>query len=485
MTRIAPIQPESIPISFPGAESDTSKAGGAPPGGGNRSDKSPPPAEGDTVTLSPEAIAALAFLSAEAANSPEALHNVPLPSAALPADSDQIMDPDTPLVPAGQIPPAADDAAQTTMDQAFIMMATAEEMSNPATRERAYEHTLMSAPDQATSPARHESTALLPKQAQTDPTIPDRTQSGGRATEEEILTERLLNSGLDQEPGTHLPAARHIGNRPHITQTDTDAIVPDLSPDLTETLDPESLAQEVQHFPGVDERMVAMYAPAMGNRTIQEPVQETEGEDLSPEPTGQVTGAFLDTVAAWQGRRLNALYPAIFFETLRMRIRDDGIVCEKPVHLVLGMRLDGTIDVLGLWIEQHESPALGQHIMDALKKRGVEDILMAVVDEHDDFPAAIHTAFPQALIHPSIDQLLHHLPDFAALQGYPPIAGKMPFATVADSPWGRMLLSATSAIKAMQAMLARAVQARGYFPNDRAALAFLFLILNPARKAAS
>ncbi|MFW7267101.1 transposase [Gluconacetobacter sp. Hr-1-5] len=487
MTRIAPIQPESVPISFPGAESDPSKAGGAQAGGGNRSDNSPASADGDTITLSPEAIAALAFLSAEAADGPGTLHNTPTPPDALPTDPEQIMDPDAPPVPAAdQILSTIEDAAQAGMDPAFFTLVANEAMSNPALWERAYERTLMAAPDQAASPTNRERTALPPNQVQTAPATRDMAESGARANEEKILAERLLNSGLDEELGPHLPAGRHterIGNGPHIAQTETDAVVPDVSHGLPETLDPESLAQEIQHFPGVDERMVAMYAPPMGNRTTREPVPETEDQDPSPEPTDQLTGALLDAVTAWQGRRLNALYPVIFFDTLRVTIRDDSTVRDKTVHLVLGMRLEGTVDLLGLWIESHESSVLGHRIMKALKQRGVEDVLMAVVDEHDGFPAAIRTAFPQAQIHPSTDDLLHHLPDFVALQGSSPTAGKTPSATLADSPWGRMLLSATSAIKAMHAMLGRAAQARGHFPSDQAALAFLFQTLNAAGKA--
>ncbi|GBQ99009.1 hypothetical protein GLI01_10550 [Gluconacetobacter liquefaciens] len=486
MTRIAPIQPESVPISFPGAESDTSKAGTTPSGVSNRSDNSPISTEGDTVTLSPEAIAALALLSAEAPDGPALLPSASIPPNAFPADADHISDPDTPPVPAGQIFPTADEAMQAGMDQAFFMMATDEEMSNPTLRERAYERTLMSALDQTASPTSAERTVHPPNQGQTASTPPNMAESSIRATEtKKILAERLLDSGLDENPGTHLLTGRHTdrADTSRITQAGTDAVVTDLSRDLSEKT-AESLAPEIQYPPGIDERMVAMYAPPMGNRTIREPVPEDE--EPHPEPTAGVTAPLLDTATAWQGRRLSALYPVIFLDTLSVRIRDDGIMRDKPVHLVLGMRLDGTVDILGLWIEHQENPAsAAQHIMGALKQRGVEDILMAVVDEHDGFPAAIHAAFPQAQIHPSIDDLLHHLPDFVALQSHPLPAGKMSSATLADSLWGQMLLSATNAIKAMHAMLRQAARAYGHFPNDQTALAFLFMTLNAAGKTVS
>ncbi|MBB2172732.1 transposase [Gluconacetobacter asukensis] len=381
-------------------------------------------------------------------------------------------------IPADQFPTATDAAAQAAMNAASLVASAGGETIHPAIWGRAYERTLMSAPDR-TNPA-----AGMPgtdTQGQTDRMTPDMTHSWALASDmDKALIDRLLNTGLKEGPGTPIlngQSTDHTGNRP---QTTADQTAADTLPDLTNVLDPTSTAPNAQPFPGVDERIAAMYAPPPGSRDIHDHTPEIDENAPTPEQTARMTGPLRDALTAWQRRRLNALYPAIFFDTLRVKIRDDSIICDKPVHIVLGMRLDGTTDLLGLWIERHEGAALGRHIMDSLKRRGVEDILMAVVDEPDGFPDAVRTAFPQARVHPSIDHLLHHLPDFMALKDRAALAGKTAFA--AESPWGRMLLATTHAIKALNAMLGRAVQARGYFPNDEAALAFLYLKADTAEQ---
>ncbi|GAA4504120.1 transposase [Gluconacetobacter tumulicola] len=472
MIRIDAIQPDSVPLSFPGAEGDTSKIAGASPHGGSGSDPASASGGGDTVTLSAEAITALAILSAEAAGGPLALPDAllsPTLSDTPAPNPENATNPAALPIPADQLPAATDAAA--------LALAISGETTHPAIWGRAYERTLMSAPDR-TNPA-----GGMPgtdTQAQTDRTTADTPHSWALASDmDKALIERLLNTGLKEDPGTRIlngQATDHTGNRPQAT---TDQIAADTRPDLANALDPTSTAHNAQPVPGVDERIAAMYAPLPGSRELQDHIPEIDKNAPAPEPTGR-TGPLRDALTAWRRRRLNALYPAIFFDTLLVKIRDDSIIRDKPVHIVLGMRLDGTTDLLGLWIERHEGAALGRHIMDSLKRRGVEDILMAVVDGPDGFPDAVRTAFPQARVHPSIDHLLHHLPDFMALKDRAALAGKAAFA--AESPWGRMLLATTHAIKALNAMLGRAVQARGYFPNDEAALAFLYLKADTAEK---
>lgn len=469
MIRIDAIQPDSVHLSFPGAESDTSKAAGASPPGGRASDPASASGDGDTVTLSAEAITALAILSAETAGGPLAP-----PDALL---SPTLSDMSAPDPENATNPAATDAAAQAGMDAATLALGVSGETAHPAIWGRAYERTLMSAPDR-TNPA-----GGMPgsdTHRQTDRTTPDMIDSRALASDmDKALIEHLLNTGPDEDRGTRIlngQSTDHTGNRPQIT---ADRMAANIQPDLTNAPDPASIAPNAQSFPGVDERIAAMYAPPQGSREIQDHLPEIDENAPTPEPTGRA-GPLRDAITAWQHRRLIALYPAIFFDTVRVKIRDDSIIRDKPVHIVRGMRLDGTTDLLGLWIERHEGTGLGRHLMDSLKRRGLEDILMAVVDGPEDFPDAVRAAFPQARVHPSIDHLLHHLPDFAALKDRASLSGKTAFA--AESPWGRMLLATTHAIKALNAMLGRVVQARGYFPNDEAALAFLYLKADAAEK---
>jgi transposase-like protein len=106
----------------------------------------------------------------------------------------------------------------------------------------------------------------------------------------------------------------------------------------------------------------------------------------------------LEEVALWQNRPLEAIYPLVFFDALRVKIRDGRLVRNKAIRIALGVRADGTKEVLGLWIEQNEGAKFWLRVMNELKNRGTEDILLAVVDGLKGFPDAIRAVFPEATV---------------------------------------------------------------------------------------
>src|SRR5882762_4354622 len=134
----------------------------------------------------------------------------------------------------------------------------------------------------------------------------------------------------------------------------------------------------------------------MSVREIQGHIRELYGLDISPDLVSAVTDAVLEEVALWQNRPLEPVYPLVFFDALRVKIRDEGLVRNKAIHIALGVRADGTKEVLGLWIEQNEGAKFWLRVMNELKNRGTEDILLAVVDGLKGFPEAITAVFPQA-----------------------------------------------------------------------------------------
>jgi putative transposase len=123
-----------------------------------------------------------------------------------------------------------------------------------------------------------------------------------------------------------------------------------------------------------------MYARGMSTREIQGHLRELCGVEVSPDLVSAVTDAVLDEVAEWQNRPLEALYPLVFLDALRVKVRDEGTVRNKAVHVALGVRPDGTKEVLGLWVEQTEGAKFWLRVMTELRERGVEGILIAVVD---------------------------------------------------------------------------------------------------------
>jgi putative transposase len=231
-----------------------------------------------------------------------------------------------------------------------------------------------------------------------------------------------------------------------------------------------------------------------------------------------VTDAVLETVAEWQNRPLEPMYPLVFFDALRIKIRDEGLVRNKAVYVALGVTPEGTKDILGLWIETSEGAKFWLRVMNELKNRGVEDILIAVVDGLKGFPEAITAVFPLAIVQTCIVHLIRNSMDFASWKDRKPIAAELKAiyrATDADlarkaledfdaGAWGRKypaiaqswrrnweqvipffafpvavrrIIYTTNAIESLNAKLRRAVRTRGHFPTDEAAIKLLFLVL--------
>jgi putative transposase len=293
--------------------------------------------------------------------------------------------------------------------------------------------------------------------------------------------------------------------------------------DRQSSFDPHLIAKYQRRFPGFDEKIISMYARGMSVREIVGHLRDLYGVDVSPDLISAVTDAVLDEVAAWQGRPLEPVYPLVFFDALRVKIRDEGLVRNKAVYVALGVRADGTKEILGLWLEQNEGAKFWLRVMNELKTRGVEDILIAIVDGLKGFPEAIVAVFPQATVQTCIVHLLRHSLEFASYKDRKAVAaalkdiyraidaasGEAALAGFEASPWGRKypaigqswrrawaevvpfyafhpdvrrLVYTTNAIEALNSKLRRAVRARGHFPTDEAAMKLLFLVLNRSEK---
>jgi putative transposase len=338
------------------------------------------------------------------------------------------------------------------------------------------------------------------------------------------LAERALNAEMDH----HLEAGEGDGNRRNgygkkTVLTGTGKIALEVPRDRLSTFDPQLIAKYQRRFPGFDEKIVSMYARGMSTREIQGHLRELYGLDVSPDLISAVTDAVLEEVAEWQNRPLEALYPLIFFDAIRIKVRDEGTVRNKAVYVALGVRPDGTKEVLGLWIEQSEGAKFWLRVMNELKGRGVDDVLIAIVDGLKGFPEAITAVFPQAQVQTCVVHLIRHSLAFVSYKDRRSVAaalkhiyrakdadaGKAALEDFAEGQWGRKypaiaqswrrnwpevvpffafpddvrrIIYTTNAIESLNAKLRRAVRSRGHFPTDEAALKLLFLVLNLAAK---
>jgi putative transposase len=337
------------------------------------------------------------------------------------------------------------------------------------------------------------------------------------------LAERALNAEMD-----HHLAADESGNSRNgygckTVITDTGKLTLAIPRDRQSSFDPQLIAKYQRRFPGFDDKIISMYARGMSTREITGHLHELYGIDVSPDLISAVTDAVLDEIAAWQARPLEPVYPLVFFDALRVKVRDEGMVRNKAIHVALGVRADGTKEVLGLWLEQNEGAKFWLRVMNELRHRGVEDIRLAVVDGLKGFPEAILAAFPQATVQTCIVHLLRHSLDFVSYKDRKAVAtalkdiyravdadaGKAALTAFEAGPWGqkypaigqswrrawpevipfyafpeevRRLVYTTNALEALNSKLRRAVRARGHFPTDEAALKLLFLVLHRAEK---
>ena len=288
--------------------------------------------------------------------------------------------------------------------------------------------------------------------------------------------------------------------------------------DRASTFEPRLIAKGQTRFAGFDEKIIALYARGMTVREIQGLLRDQYQVDVGHDFISTVTDAVLGEVVEWQNRPLERLYPLVFFDALRVKIRADGVVKNQAVYLALGVAADGTRDVLGLWIEQTEGAKFWLKVMNELRNRGVTDILIAVVDGLKGFPEAITGVFPQTTVQTCIVHLTRfslaycgwqdrpkvaaelktiyraasaeaaaqRLAEFAASalgQKYPMIAASwrrhwaevIPFYDY--PPEIRKIIYTTNAIESLNMQLRKVLKNRGHFPSEEAASKLIYLAL--------
>jgi putative transposase len=287
--------------------------------------------------------------------------------------------------------------------------------------------------------------------------------------------------------------------------------------------DPVLIGQYQRRLPDFDDKVISLYTRGMSTREIQGHLEDIYGAEVSPQPISTVTDAVMTEVAEWQSRPLEALYPVMFFDAIRVKVRDQGSVANKAVYLALGITPDGRKHVLGLWIDPNEGAKFWLWIVNELRNRGVKDILIAVVDGLKGFPEAINAAFPQTLVQTCIVHLLRNALAYVSYQDRRQVVAALkpiyqaPTAAAAllaldafeSSPWGRKyqtiaplwrrqwdqvvpffafppevrrIIYTTNAIESLNSTLRTAIRSRGHFPNDEAAVKLLYLVLRRVEK---
>jgi putative transposase len=346
--------------------------------------------------------------------------------------------------------------------------------------------------------------------------------SGGLIAElKKALAERMLNAEMDvhlEQPAEAESGNHRNGSSPKSVLTPEGELTLSIPRDRHGRFDPALIAKYRRRFPGFDDKIIALYARGMSTRDIQAHVRELYGIEVSPDLVSAVTDQVIDEVTAWQARPLEPSYAIVFFDALRVKIRDEGLVRNKAVYLAIGMDAAGFKHILGLWIEQSEGAKFWLRVMNELKSRGTNDILIAVVDGLKGFPEAITAVFPDTVVQTCIVHLIRYSMQFASWKERKIIAAALkPIYQARDAqaaelelqsfdagPWGqkypaiaqswrrnweavipffafpvevRKIIYTTNAIESLNASVRKAVRNKGHFPSDQAATKLIWLAL--------
>jgi len=330
-----------------------------------------------------------------------------------------------------------------------------------------------------------------------------------------------LTHHLGYPPGAATPdAARNHrnGTSAKTVLTDDGAVALEVPRDRAGTFEPVLIPKHKRRFTGFDDKILALYARGLTVREIQAFLREIYAVDVSPDLISTVTDAIVEEITAWQARPLDRVYAVVFFDALRVKIRDEGTVRSKAVYLALGVRTDGRRDILGLWIEQTEGAKFWLKVFTDLRARGCEDILIAVTDGLKGMPEALEAAYPRTTLQTCIVHLIRQSLAYAAWRDRKPLAAALKtiyaaptedvalaalqaleatplgqrFPTVtaawrrawthvvpffAFPPAIRRVLYTTNALENVNRQLRKIIKTRGHFPNDEAATKLLWLAL--------
>jgi transposase-like protein len=330
-----------------------------------------------------------------------------------------------------------------------------------------------------------------------------------------------LTHHLGYAPGEAKPTEQpnhRNGTTPKTVLTEDGAIPLAIPRDRAGTFEPQLVPKNARRLPRFDQNVISLYARGMSVREIRAHLEALYQVEVTPSLISAVTDEVMEEVTAWQQRPLESCYAVVMFDCLRVKIRDEGVVRNKAVYVALGVTRTGSKEVLGLWVEQTEGARFWHRVLTEPQGRGVEDILIALIDGLTGFPEAITAVYPHAQIHTCVVHLVRRslayvgwqerkrvaaalravyraetvpaaeaaLAAFAASadgQRYPQVAPlwerAWPYVLPAFAypPAVRRILSTTNAIENVHRQLRKIIKTRGHFPSDEAALKLLYLAL--------
>lgn len=348
------------------------------------------------------------------------------------------------------------------------------------------------------------------------------------------LTKAVLQRALQAEMTLHLGHEKHAsvsnkeGNARNGSSLKTikgefGNMPIEIPRDRDSSFEPLIIPKGQTRFPGFDDRVISLYSRGMTTREIQGHLEEIYGVEVSPALISIVTDAVAEEVKIWQNRPLDAVYPIVYMDAIRVKARGNGHVVNKAVYLAIGVNLDGAKEVLGMWVSENEGAKFWLQVVTELKNRGLQDIFIACVDGLKGFPEAIETVYPETQVQLCIVHMVRNSLRFVSWKQRKEVAADLKLIyqsataeqaemelTAFEAKWDkthptismswrrnwaqvipffaypadiRKVIYTTNAIESLNMSLRKVTKNRGSFPNDEAMLKLLYLALkNIAKK---
>jgi putative transposase len=343
------------------------------------------------------------------------------------------------------------------------------------------------------------------------------------------LVERAMNAELSQHLGyeKHAAEGRGSGNNRNGTsrkkvQGEFGSVEIEVPRDRNGTYDPKIIPKHERRFAGFDQKILSMYARGMTTRDIQGHLEEMYGVEVSPALISEVTDAVVEEVRAWQSRPLEPIYPILYLDALMVKMRHEGRVENRAVFVGIGVSLEGSKEVLGLWTSATEGAKFWLQILTEIRNRGVHDVLIACVDGLKGFPEAIQSVYPKTQVQLCIVHMVRNSLNYVNWKERKTVAGDLKLvyraATVEEADqrlcefeqrwdakyssigkmwrrnWAgivpffafpaeiRRAVYTTNIVESLNMSLRKVIKTRGSFPGEEAALKLLYLALKNVTK---
>ena len=344
------------------------------------------------------------------------------------------------------------------------------------------------------------------------------------------LTKMVIEGALEGEMDDHLgyskndPSGRNSGNsrngyRGKTVLTEAGPVEVSVPRDRDSSFEPAIVAKRQRRLSGLDDMVISLSAKGLTHGEIAAHLEEVYGAEVSKQTITAITDRVAEKIAEWQSRPLDPVYAVLFIDAIQVKIRE-GQVANRPIYVALGVTVDGERDILGLWAGEHgdgEGAKFWLRVLSEIKNRGTRDVCMLVCDGLKGLPDAVNAVWEKTIVQTCIVHLLRNsfryaskkdwsaiakdlkpvyqaASEAAALDAFAEFSGKWEKRYPAiirlwENAWAefvpflqfdreiRTVVCTTNAIESINARLRRAVNARGHFPTEAAALKCLYLAI--------